>query len=183
MALRSVRAVRAGAAVALALVAAVAYAQVPSQLALMVMLKVITYDTGFAGHGGGEFVIAVPYAKGEEASANEAVATSEAIDLKSINDRPLKFVTVPAAELSSNKASAVLLHAGMSAGTAREVLAHAAKAKLYSLAFDEQLVKDGAMLGVASNGGKPQVLINVVTARAAGVEFGPSVLKVARTFQ
>jgi len=175
--------VRVGAAALAVLVAFAASAQVPAQLALMVMLKVLTYDGTFSSHASGEFVVAVPYAKGDEGSANEVVATSEAMDLKSINDRPLKFVTMPAGDFTGSRYSAVLLHAGMSAATAREVLAHAAKNKMYSLAFDEQLVKDGAMLGVTSNGGRPQVLINMVTARAAGVEFGPSVLKVARTFQ
>jgi hypothetical protein len=181
MAFRSVRA----AVVALALVTAPeAQAQeVPQKLALMVMLKVLTYDANFATRGSGDFVVLVPFVKGEQARAAEAVEKAGSVDLHSINERALKFIAVPLGELGAAKGSAVLLHAGMADEVAREVVAHATKARQYSLAFDEALVKEGAMLGVASNAGKPQVLLNVATARSIGAEMSPAVLKVARTYQ
>jgi hypothetical protein len=66
---------------------------------------------------------------------------------------------------------------------AREALRAATTHHLYSLAFEEALVKDGAMIGVGSNDGRPQVLLNVTTARAIGADLSSAVLKVARTFQ
>ncbi|MBK7859041.1 MAG: hypothetical protein IPJ65_10570 [Archangiaceae bacterium] len=173
-----------GLVAAVALVGARVHAQeVPHQLALMVMLKVLTYDGNFALRGGADFVVLVPYAKGEAARAEETVTKAEAVDLHSINYRALKYVPVLVSELGSVKGSAVLLHPGASAEMAKEALAFAAKAKLYSLAFDEGWVKEGAVLGVAGNAGKPQVLINVTAARGIGADFKPAVLKVARTFQ
>ena len=171
-------------AVAVAVVSASAQAQeVPGHLALMVMLKVLTYDTNFASRGSGDFVVLVPFAKGDAGRAADTVEKAEGVDLHSINDRALKFVAVPVSELGATKGSAVLLHAGMAAEVAKDIVGQATRARLYSLAFDEALVKEGSMLGVASNGGKPQVLINVTTARSAGVDFAPAVLRVARTFQ
>ncbi len=171
-------------AAALVLYAGAARAQeVPPQLALMVMLKVLTYDGHFAERGGGDFVVLVPYAKGGEGRAAELVEKAQGLELKSINERPLKFLAVAASELGGGtRASAVLLHAGFPPDAAQEVLAIATKARLYSLALDEALVKQGAMLSVASNAGKPQVVLNVTTARVVGAEMGPSVLKVARTY-
>lgn len=172
------------AAVALAVWSAVAVAQdVPGNLALMVMLKVLTYDVNFAARGTKEFVVLVPYAKGSEARANDTIAMAEAMDLQAINGRALKYLPVPVADVAGAKASAVLLHAGMSLEVAREVLAVAARARWYSLAFDEALVRDGAMLGVVSNGGRPQVVVNVPTARSIGAELGPAVLRVAKAIQ
>lgn len=163
--------------------AAVADEAVPEPLALMVMLKVLTYDTNFASRGAGDFVVLVPFAKGAEARATAAVAKAEAINLHSINDRALRFVPIALADLPGTKASAVLLHAGFAPETAREVVVASSRARLYTLAFDEPLVKDGgAMLGVASNAGKPQVVINTVTARSVGADFAGAVLKVARTY-
>lgn len=171
------------AAVAVVLVAGSARAQeVPPQLALMVMLKVLTYDTHFGDRGGGDFVVLVPFTVGDESRASDLVDKAKALELKSINERPLKFMVVPAENLGGGtRASAVLLHAGFPEGAARDVIAAANKARLYSLALEESLVKRGAMLSVASNAGKPQVVLNVTTARAIGAEMGPSVLKVART--
>lgn len=157
--------------------------EVPAPLALMVLLKVLTYDAHFAERGAGDFVVLVPFGVGDESRASDLVERAKGLELKSINERPLKFTVVPAEALGGGKgASAVLLHAGFPEDAARSVLAAATKARLYSLALDEPLVKQGAMLSVASNAGRPQVVLNVTTARAIGAELGPSVLKVARTY-
>jgi hypothetical protein len=170
--------------VALTLCASPAQADaVPPSLALMVMLKVLTYDSGFPARGGGTFVVVVPYAPAEQGSADEAVSVASHVDLHSINDRRLKFVAVPLANLGETKASAVLLPVGLSTASAKEALQVAARAKLYTLAFDESLVRAGAMLGVTVNAGKPQVVVNVSAARASAVDFSASVLKVAKTYQ
>ena len=175
--------VRALALLALASSGVAAAEPVPVNLQLMVMLKVLTYDANFAAHAQSPFVVLVPYGKGDEARASELVTAASALELRSINERKLEFVAVPLPELGGSRASAVLLHAGMGDDASRDVLAAAGRARWYSLALDEALVKRGALLGVGSNAGRPQVMVNVTTARAAGVELGQAVLKVARTFQ
>jgi hypothetical protein len=75
----------------------------------------------------------------------------------------------------------VLLHAGYPEDAAAQVLGMATRARLYSLALDTALVKQGALLSVGSNAGKPQVVLNVTTAKAVGAEMAPTVLKAART--
>jgi hypothetical protein len=172
------------AALSLAVALSAENAAVPVNLQLMVMLKVLTYDANFAAHAANPFVVAVPYAKGDESRAAEAVASARRMDLKSINDRTLEFVAVAVGDLGGMKPSAVLLHSGMADDVARDVLAATARAKWYSLSLDEQhVVKHGALLGVTSNAGKPQVVVNITAARATGVELAQAVLKVARTYQ
>jgi hypothetical protein len=163
--------------------AAAASEEVPPALALTVMLKVLTYDANFGTRGSGEFVILVPYAPGGEAHANEIVELAAQSPLRSINNRPLKFVALASSQLSSSKCAAVLLPPGSSSQAAREVVDYAAAAHLYTLAFDEALVRDGVMMAVGANSGKPQVVLNMATARSIGAELSASVLKVARTVQ
>ena len=146
----------------------------------MVMLKIVSYDSAFATHGSGEFVVLVPFALGDEAKANELVAVGAALDVKAIKERPLRFVAVPLAELGALDGAAVLLHPGFS--NAKAAVEKVKEEKLYVLTFDEAAVRDGALLGVGLANGKPQPLINVAAMRAIGADFGP-VLRLARTFQ
>jgi hypothetical protein len=170
--------------VACALVAFPAWAdEVPDELALKLMLRVVTYDAALSGRGSGEFVVLVPHERGQSAHAEQLVALAARLGIASLANRPLRFLPVPFGELDASKASAVLIPAGTAPQLAQDALRAATRHHLYSLAFDEALVKDGAMIGVASSDGRPQVLLNITTARAIGADLSSAVLKVARTFQ
>ncbi|MDP1826057.1 MAG: hypothetical protein Q8L48_22520 [Archangium sp.] len=156
--------------------------RVPDALGLMVMLKVVSYDTAFATHGAGDFVVLVPYAAGQEAKAGAICAVGAALEVKTIKERPLRFTPVPLGELGAKKGAAVLLPFGVTPEVLKATREKAATDKLYVLAFEETPVREGALLGVALANGKPQPLINVAAMRALGADFGP-VLRLARTFQ
>ena len=156
--------------------------RVPDALGLMVMLKVVSYDTAFASHGSGEFVVLVPYSPGQEAKANALAAVGAGLEVKTIKERSLHFVPTAMAELDSKKGTAVLLYFGFPADTLKTTLEKARAQKLYVLTFEEARVRDGVLLGVGLSNGKPQPLVNVSAARAIGADFGP-VLRLARTFQ
>ena len=170
--------------VAVLLVASAPHAEdrVPESLGLMVLLKVVSYDTSFAAHGSGDFVVLVPFAPGQEAKATALVTLGATLEVKTIKERALRFVTVPVDEVGSKKGTAVLLSFGFPADALRTVLEKTRAEKLYVLAFEEAPVHDGALLGVGLSNGKPQPLINVAAMRAIGADFGP-VLRLARTFQ
>ena len=156
--------------------------RVPEPLGLMVMLKVVSYDTSFATHGSGDFVVLVPFAPGQEAKATALATLGGTLEVKTIKERALRFVPVPIDELGSKKGAAVLLHIAFPADLLKPALEKARAEKWYVLAFDEMPVHDGALLGVGLSNGKPQPLINVAAMRALGADFGP-VLRLARTFQ
>jgi hypothetical protein len=156
--------------------------RVPDALGLMVMLKIVSYDTAFSTHGSGEFVVLVPYAAGEESKAAALATVGGGLEVKSIKERPLRFTPVPAIELGGKKGDAVLLAFGISPEVIKASLEKARAEKLYVLSFEEAPVKEGALLGVGLSNGKPQPLINVGAMRAIGADFGP-VLRLARTFQ
>jgi hypothetical protein len=173
--------------VAVCLVLAVPFAsradETPPALAITVMLKVLTYDSAFAGRGSGDFVVLVPYGPKEEDDAREVVAAGEAVEQKAIVGRPIRFVAVPIADLAVRAltGAAVIAHKKIQADQAKSIAK--AAGRLYLLALDPALVDDSFMVGVGVNAGRPQVVINVRVARAAGAEFAPAVLKVAKAVQ
>lgn len=173
----------AGLAACLLVAGAAGADEVPDDLALKLMLRVVTYDATFAQRGSGEFVVLVPFEKGQQARASQLVELAERLGLTTIANRPLKLHPVPVAELDVAKGSALLVPPGTSPGAVSDAVRAATHVKLYTMAFDEALVKDGAMIGVGLSDGKPQVLLNVSTARTIGAELSTAVLKVARTFQ
>lgn len=162
--------------------AAAAAERVPDALGMMVMLKIVSYDTAFATHGSGDFNVLIPYADGDEPKASALAAEGAKLEVKTIKERSLKFTPVAIKDLAAAKGTAVLLHAGANADVIRNTLQKAQNEKLYVITFDESAVKDGALLGVGLANGKPQPLINVAAMRALGADFGP-VLRLARTFQ
>src|SRR5581483_5664429 len=151
-------------------------------LALTLMLKVITYDNAFARTGDGPFVVLVAYAEKDRAAADEVVAAAEQLQQKAILRRPLSFVAVRAEDVTAKvpelKASAVLAPSGAPPALVKELTRVAAAARIYSMAMDAERVDEGIALGVGQAGGKPQLIINVAAARAAGCDFQPSVLKI-----
>lgn len=158
---------------------------VPAPLALTLMLKVLTYDGEFGHHGTGDFVVLVP---GDAEAGKSVLEAVDQIEHKAILGRRLSFVVVTPNELEKKanelKASAVLAPRGTTNAQAQAISKLGAASHLYTLALDSRLVEnEGLMLGVALNAGKPQLVMNVTAARAAGADFKPTVLKIARTVQ
>jgi hypothetical protein len=163
-------------------------AEVPAELGLLVMLKVLTYDSAFAGRGGdGEFLILVPFAVSHAERAQELVATGAGLSTRSIQGRRLAFEPVPLADLDAQIAArtpaALLVPGDTPAAAVKQIAAIGDKARLYTMSLDEGLVKTGLTVGVALNNGKPQVIINATAAKQIGAEFSNAVMRVARVYQ
>lgn len=163
------------------------YAQekVPVNLALQLMLKVITYDQGFADRGTGDFVVLVPSGPDQAAGLNEALGAAKSMPPK-IQNRNIKFVPVAwdqiATAAAAQNASALLLISGATGAEAAAAVQLATSKKLYTLSLNPAFVDERrALLGVGAKDGKPQVVIHLATAKDAGVNFPTTVLKIART--
>ena len=112
------------------------------------------------------------------------------LPVSTIKSRPLRFVSVEfkdepglSAAVAKEGVSALLAVPGLSR-PGLTLLGQVAEAKqLYSLALDSEMVERALALGVANNGGRPQIVINEKAARASGLKFETSVLKLARVVQ
>lgn len=176
-------------AVWLAVAPAAAWAQpaeasVPAPLALVVMLRVLTYDAAFATHGGDDFVVLLSGKPGD--ASDKVLADLTGMAQTKLAGRLLKVERVAPDTLEAavvqKKAGAVLVLATDAGGVAAGLKA-AQKGNAYTLAFAEEALRHGVMLGVGNKDGRPQPLLNPAALKAASVALPQSVLKVARLVQ
>lgn len=172
----------------LLLAAAARAADVPPELGLLVVMKVLTYDAGFEQRvGDGAFLVLVPHATGQGDAARALVAAGTALPTKEMHGRALKFEAVSGDELpvllGMRRTAAVLIPSGTPIEAARAFAKAAAKAQRYSVTLDEALMPAGIVVGVALKKGKAQVVLNMPAAKAIKAEFSQAVVKVARVIQ
>ena len=127
-------------------------------------------------------MVAVPFAAGQEDAAQAVVRVASELDVKSVNERPLKFLAVSTRDAEAKKPTAVLLLSVLPADARADALKWSRASKTYSLALDAAAVNEGALLGVGVANGKPQPVINATTARALNADF-KAVLRLARVVQ
>lgn len=162
--------------------------EVPPELGLLVVLKVLTYDSGFEQRvGDGAFLVLVPHANGHAEKANALVAAGNALPAKEMHGRALKFEAVSGDELpvlmGMRRTAVVLIPGGTPIEAAKAFAAAAAKKQRYTVTLDESLMGAGIAVGVTLNKGKAQVVLNMAAAKAIKAEFAPAVMKVAKVVQ
>lgn len=160
---------------------------VPAELALKVMLRVLAYDAAFSNHGTGDFTVVVPWKPGAEKARDAAMAAAGGLAEKSIKGRPLKFVALEFSSAASladaaNKAGATafLAPAGLVAEDYGAIANATRRMKAYGLSLVPAGVDAGVMLGVANNGGRPQILLHREASQEVGASWPPAVLRLAR---
>ncbi len=129
------------------------WASVPPHLALMVMLKVITYDSRFDPELNTDFVVCVPWAPSQKAALEQTLKAFDSGGSPKLGMRHVRIKPVPAADiagaLDAEHAAAVLLLPDTPPALADEMAKEVATRKLYSLTLDPANVATQSMLGVA----------------------------------
>jgi hypothetical protein len=167
---------------------------VPAKLAMMVMLRVLTYDKNFSSHGSGDFLILVAHEPGQETALKNAMAASAELKDAAMQAKPsrrsIRFVTSefrgPAGlkeAAQKEKANALLVLPGLSAEGLDAAVQVARELQLYSITLEPAYVEKGVGVGVVGTGGKPVIVLNMATARALNAAFEPAVLRLARIVQ
>lgn len=153
---------------------------VSPQLALVAMLRALTYDSGFDKRGEGPFVICVPVG-GDTSAEAQVLKQLEPVAATTLAGRPVRFKEVPAArvDLEGARASAVLLLGELPAPAAEAWAKEATARKLYTLSLDPGRVQGPVLLGVEQVDGKLQLVLNRQAALAVGAQFSQGVLRLA----
>lgn len=161
--------------------------EVPPKLALMVMLKVLTYDRNLPNRGGGDFVVVIATEPAQEAGRREVEVAIKELRNAALRARPVRFVFASIEpgenlrrQLSDSKAQALLLLRGASPQGVELAARAGVDAQAYLLSLDPALVERTVAVGVANEGGRPKILINLTAARLVNAVFEPAVLKHAR---
>lgn len=176
----------------LSLWAGAAPGQEPAEVraAMPVLLKVLTYDVNFDARGVGDFVVLVASEPGQAARRDALVETLKSVEVARVKTRPVKYVGAEfkdeaslQAEVDRARASALLATPGMSDRYVTNLWDVAQDNQLYAVALTAAMVERALPLGVVMSNGKPQIIINVKSAKGVGANFELSVLKLARVIQ
>jgi len=161
-----------------------------AKVAMPILLKVLTYDQNFESRGFGEFVVLVASESAQQAQRDQVMDVLKSLAVTSIKTRPIKFVAAefkdgPSldAEVQRSKAGAILAVPGLNAAGVGIISDVGQDNQIYTLALDASMVEKSIAVGVTQAGGRPQIVINEKAAKALGVKFETSVLKLAKVVQ
>ena len=160
------------------------------KVSMPILLKVLTYDQNFESRGYGEFVVLVASESAQQAQRDQVLDVLKTLSVSSIKNRPIKFVAAEFkdaasldAEVQRAKAGAILAVPGLTAAGLTVISDVGQDNQIYTLALETAMVEKAIAVGVTQSGGRPQIVINEKAAKALGVKFETSVLKLAKLVQ
>ena len=176
--------------IVLLIVAGVAHAAMPVPKLAAVVVRALAYDRSLKNRVGPHLDVLVMHDGGPAAHA----ATEVMEGLNALRGVVVQGATLQASVVVVTDAASVV--AAMAANgpdvvwvcgspTFRgallpTVLTEARARHVTTATLEPSLVEAGVMLGVDGSGDKPKIVVNLVEARAAGVDFAADLLKLAR---
>jgi hypothetical protein len=168
-----------------------AQAGLPFEVQVPLLLKVLSYDRALNRNGSGDLVLAVLYDAANSTLTAARTAFTRAVrasDVAVVNGRTIKVVEINVAAghvgtaMKEKGVTAAYLTPGLDARLEQLVRA-AVEAQVTLMSGSERYVKQGVAVGVGAAGGKPEILINLRTARTAGADLPAPLLKIATVIQ
>jgi hypothetical protein len=163
---------------------------VPVDVQLPILLKVLTFDRKLATRAPDEVVVAVAFQGGNRASV---VAKDAALRILRATPQlaegvPLRVVTVDLDDTTLDVAHAAerithLYLTPLRATDVRGIAGWARKAGITTMSGVTRHVENGLALGVGMRGGRPRILVNVEASRLEGAELSAELLKLAEIVQ
>lgn len=157
------------------------------KLAMVLMLKALTYDQNFGSHGSGEFVVLFVHGSGHQRAAEEVLNAVAELKGTRIQGRPLRFIKAELKDASALRAltqeeqvAAVVALPGLPAHAVTSLAEVARAQRIYTLTLEPSFAEKELAVGVISNKGRMQLLINLSAARQVGASFEPTVLQLAK---
>ena len=152
------------------------------------LLKILTYDRNFEKKAGTELAIGIVYDPSDRDSAKATTDLGNTLyqwQEKTVKQLKIKYYTIEytnAADLErfvKQKGISVLYIAPGNARNLTSILELSQDLHLTTLTGVPDYVRRGASVGLALTQDKPQILINLQSAKAEGSEFTASLLRLA----
>ena len=162
---------------------------VPPEIQVPIFLKILTYDRTYEEWDGRTIRIAVLYAPGSAESEEYAESIIRHLAQRSgktINDLPFDFEKFPmgSARLLEERIRRdtfdVLYLAPGLAGSLEEIISLSHKHHVLTISAVADDVPRGVMFALEVKGGKPRILVNLGSARAAGRRLKSKLLRLCR---
>jgi hypothetical protein len=162
---------------------------VPMDIQLPLLLKVLSADRQLRARAGDELVIGVFYQERYRASVSAMESIFEAA-IKSLQaplpDQTVRLIPVPIdgepdwSSLIATLDLDVCYIAPLRAVSVAGLLSATKITQAISCTGVPEYVDSGVAFGFDTQGGKPQIVINVEAAKAEGIDFSSQLLKLAR---
>jgi hypothetical protein len=164
---------------------------VPVDVQLPLLLKVLSTDRNLMAHSEGEIVVGVIYQRNVRESSRIAEAVKDHIGSAPSHTiagkgTRMKYIAIDdLADLDSRLARDsvdVCYISPLRAASLDSLLAVTRRLAIITCTGVPEYVERGVTVGVGVKGDHPQILVNMMAARAERVEFGSRVLKLARIY-
>lgn len=159
---------------------------VPVQVHVPILLKVISFDRQLRSRSAREVVVGVVMQGRNRASAVAGAAAAEifATPGTTVDGLPVRVVVVDLDHQSIRQvlAQSSLTHLYVSPLRAIDISDLASRARaagIVTMTGIPEYLERGLSVGVGLRGGRPRILVNVGASRAAGAEFSAELLKLA----
>ena len=162
---------------------------VPVELQIPLILKVLTYDRNFENRARSQLKIGIVYNTGDASSVmakNQVSSVFEEFEAKTIKNVPIKHFSL---EYVSQDQFINIVNANqmtvyyVAPGNARNLdnlLRMSQSQRVITVTGVPGYVFRGVAVGIGANQDKPQILINLTSAKSVGTEFDASLLRIAK---
>jgi hypothetical protein len=177
-----------GGLVLVSLLPVAAAATVPYDVQVPLLLKALTYDRTLKSRAGDAVRIAIVMpAKSGRSAVDDLQAAVQGLPERTVNGLPVTFREVTVAEgadleqaLQGGRWTAAIVMPGFAAGQLAEIRRVCASRQVLAVAAEVGDVEKGLAFGVGAQGGKPQIVVNLPTAKACGSDFDLALLRLSK---
>ena len=177
--------------VAVTAMPATAGAMVPFDIQVPLMLKALTYDRSLKGRVTDQVRIAiVTPPKGNHRIVDELLASLGGLSERTLNGLPVKFKEIVVNDeaaldqaLRAGRWAAVYVMPGFKAEELALIQRVCAARQILAVAAQADDVEQGIAFGVGALAGKPQIVVNLASAKACGSDFDLALLRLSRVIQ
>jgi hypothetical protein len=171
--------------------AAAADPMVPFDVQVPLVLKALTYDRNLKTRAGDHVRIAVitPAKAGREVAEDFLSSISQLPD-RTVNGLPVTFREVAVTDesgldqaLRTGRWAVAYVLPGFRADELALVKRVCASRQILAVAAEVDDVERGMAFGVGAASGKPQIVVNLPSAKASGTDFDLALLRLARVIQ
>jgi len=165
---------------------------VPAERQVTIIFKVLTYDRQLEARAGAELVVGIvhdPTDKDSATAADEIQTTLFKFAGKTVRSLPIKYFLIeyskPAdaeAFIKAKNINMLYVTPGLSKNLP-EILKIAQTHHIPTVTGVPEYVRRGVSLGIGLRQDQPQILINLASSRAEGIEFDASLLRIATIVQ
>jgi hypothetical protein len=165
---------------------------VPPRIQIPILLKVLTYDRNFEKKVGDTLVIGILYDSQDEDSKKIKEKVSDVLDSlsgKTVKDVPFTYVDLDYSSKNSLKNSIeskkvdVLYIAPAGIGYLKSIVQISQKYKILTITGAPDYVKKGISVGIGLKEKKPEIWINLSSAKAEGSDLPANLLRLCKVIR